>query len=88
MAEVPFLQIDLHRSKSTSAVLTRCLAKMHIGIALIQKPLVLQGTICGLGRSRGIVQATPRRGAANLRPGEGTGWDSGAQYGMQRIIKI
>lgn len=46
---LPILQINLHHCKSASAIMQRNMAAMHTGIALIQEPWVVKGTIRGLG---------------------------------------
>lgn len=45
---IEFTQINLHHSKSASAVLARCMSKVHTGICLIQEPWIYKGKITGL----------------------------------------
>lgn len=46
---LPIVQINLHHRKSTSAILTRSMSVMQIGITLIQKPWLLNDNIKKLG---------------------------------------
>src|SRR5580765_6955911 len=47
---ISFIQINLHHSKSASAVLARCAAGMHTShLLLIQEPWLIKGCIKGLG---------------------------------------
>ncbi|XP_024881916.1 uncharacterized protein LOC112461076 [Temnothorax curvispinosus] len=49
-SNIPFTQINLHHSKSASAVLARCAAVMHTKhLFLIQEPWLVKGHIKGLG---------------------------------------
>ena len=43
------IQINLHHSKSASAVLQKSIAVMHTGISLIQEPWINKVVIRGLG---------------------------------------
>jgi hypothetical protein len=51
---IPFIQINLHHSKSASALLDRNMAVMQTGIAIIQEPWRVKGIIRGLA-SGGMV---------------------------------
>jgi hypothetical protein len=44
----PIIQINLHHSKSVSAILTRSIAVVQTSIAIIQEPWLVKGTIRGL----------------------------------------
>ena len=60
---IPFSQINLQHSKSSSAVLARSMAQLHTGICLIQEPWLRGGNIKGLsgvGLSR--IEAQLERG--------------------------
>lgn len=47
---IPFIQINWHHSKSASAVLSKSMAEVQTGIALIQEPWIdATGTVAGLG---------------------------------------
>ncbi|XP_046142185.1 uncharacterized protein LOC123987908 [Osmia bicornis bicornis] len=46
---IQIMQINLHHSKSASAILARSLAVMHTGIALVQEPWLVHKAIRGLG---------------------------------------
>ena len=46
---LPIVQINLHHSKSASAILARCMTEMQTCIALIQEPWILNNAIKGLG---------------------------------------
>jgi hypothetical protein len=46
---IPIIQINLHRSKSASAILARSLTVVQTCIGIIQEPWLVKGTIRGLG---------------------------------------
>ncbi|XP_020297157.1 uncharacterized protein LOC109861770 [Pseudomyrmex gracilis] len=45
---IQMIQINLHHSKSASAILARSMAVMHTSIALIQEPWIVKGAVKGL----------------------------------------
>ncbi|XP_015123481.1 uncharacterized protein LOC107045661 [Diachasma alloeum] len=54
------VQINLHHSKSASAILCRTLAKMQTAIALSQELWLVDGTIRGLGGCGKLLYVNPR----------------------------
>jgi hypothetical protein len=53
----PVIQINLHHSKSASAILTRSIAEVQTCIAIIQEPWLVKGAIKGLGRCGKVLKA-------------------------------
>ena len=53
----PIIQINLHHSKSASAILTRSIAVVQTCIAIIQEPWLVKGTIRGLGSCGKVLRA-------------------------------
>jgi hypothetical protein len=47
-SSIPFIQINLHHSKSASALLARNMAVMQTGISIIQEPWRVKGIVRGL----------------------------------------
>ena len=43
-----FTQINLQHSRKASAVLYRCLAKLHTGVAMVQEPWIFKNKVQGL----------------------------------------
>lgn len=58
---VPIIQINLHHSKSASAILARSMAAAQTSIALIQEPWLVRDAISGLGGCGTIHKAQPTR---------------------------
>ena len=54
------IQIDLHHSKSVSAVLQKSIAVIYTGISLIQEPWIKKDAIRGLGGGEFVFTCTPR----------------------------
>ena len=54
------IQINLHHSKSASAVLQKSIAVMHRGISLIQEPWINKDAIRGLGGDQHLLLQVPR----------------------------
>jgi hypothetical protein len=53
----PTIQINLHHSKSASAILTRSIAVVQTCIAIIQEPWLVNGTIRELGSCGKVLRA-------------------------------
>jgi hypothetical protein len=53
----PIIQINLHQSKSASAIVTRSIAVVQKCIAIIQQPWLVKGTIRGLGSCGKVLRA-------------------------------
>ena len=54
---IPIIQINLHQSKSASAILTRSMSVVQTCIATLQEPWLAKGIIRGLGNCSKVLKA-------------------------------
>ena len=65
------IQIDLHHSKSVSAVLQKSIAVIYTGISLIQEPWIKKDAIRGLGGGANLFLHVPQgTQPEDMHPGE------------------